>query len=263
MNIPSIKDNPIFYIGLLVAFEQAISGGTIHLTNMIPATWIPVATAWATALAFIGNGFMTALAAPSLARPPSQTVAKVLAWLIVPLALLLLFAPAAHAQDRRGGAPAAHDNPNGLQVIQQKVDQAVQRTTGIKPDGTPTKNDTDDLWQKIANLTKPDLDYAIKLANNAGTPGAKIRGQCWQAILDANQQAAGTALKDANGNVLLPPSPDLFTKIERAGEIIDNLQPTAPLMSQCAAAANAVRMGTLQFITTVVTGLAGSAALVQ
>ena len=78
MNIPSVRDNPIMYIGLLVGFEQAVSGGTIHLSGMIPAAWIPAATAWATALAFIGNAFMTALAAPSMSKPPAQAVAKAL-----------------------------------------------------------------------------------------------------------------------------------------------------------------------------------------
>lgn len=182
--------------------------------------------------------------------------------LIALAAVAVFFLPgAALAQDRNGGAPKGRPNPNVGDVIKQKVDQGIQQVTGIQPDGTPTRTDTDDLWQKIANLTKPDLEYAIKLANNANTPGSQIRGQCYQAILDANNQAAGTAIKDASGNVLARPSPDLFTKLESGSEIIDNLQPTAPLISQCAAAGNLVRMNAFQFITTVVTGVGIKAAL--
>lgn len=56
----SFDFNPHFWIGLAIFVTTAISSGTIHLTNMIPADAIPYVTAWSSAISIIGSGYLTA-----------------------------------------------------------------------------------------------------------------------------------------------------------------------------------------------------------
>ena len=50
-----------FWISLAVTVDTGIVGGTVHLTNMIPADWIPSVTAWGAFWAFVGMSYMTAV----------------------------------------------------------------------------------------------------------------------------------------------------------------------------------------------------------
>ena len=52
-------------IGVLVVIEQAVGQGTIKLTDAIPASAIPIITAWCNILAFVGTTIMTAMSAYS------------------------------------------------------------------------------------------------------------------------------------------------------------------------------------------------------
>jgi hypothetical protein len=69
-------------IGIAVMVETAIGGGTLSLTNMIPAHAIPIVQAWCNALAFLGATLLTGLhayAGPStgvLASPPTVEQAE-------------------------------------------------------------------------------------------------------------------------------------------------------------------------------------------
>lgn len=113
------------------------------------------------------------------------------------------------------------------------------------------------LWARIVDKDLPaDLTYAKALADAAATPGSKLRSQCYAALLTANQQANGSNLKDGNGNPLAEPNPNLFSELEKASQVIDNLQPTSPVVSGCAPAAQALKMDVLNFINTIVTGAA-------
>jgi len=129
--------------------------------------------------------------------------------------------------------------------------------------GTPltgdVKVDMKALWMKIISASAVDLNYASAMAAAAGTPAAKQRKQCWDAIVVINQQISGP-LKDASGNVLAKPDPSLFTDIESQAEILDNLSPQGTLFTSCAGAAEMAKMQVLQFINAVVTGAAGLAA---
>ena len=58
MNIsPKIR----FIIQLAVFVCVGISQGAVHLTHMIPDTWIPIAIAWTGFIAFVGTGATTIL----------------------------------------------------------------------------------------------------------------------------------------------------------------------------------------------------------
>ncbi len=107
----------------------------------------------------------------------------------------------------------------------------------------------DQLWQKIVSATQADLTYAKALADNVASPGSKLRSACYGALLLANQQANGTTLVDATGKPLVAPNPDAISKFEQAAELVDNLQPTAPVMAACAPAANAVKQSVAQLLT--------------
>ena len=50
-----------FIIQLVVFVAVGISQGTVHLTNMIPETWIPIVNAYCGFIAFLGTGFTTLL----------------------------------------------------------------------------------------------------------------------------------------------------------------------------------------------------------
>jgi hypothetical protein len=125
-----IAANPIFCLGILVAFEQAVSHGTLQLTSAIPHTWIPAVTAWCTILAFIGNLVMTGLAAPGFSKPPTAAIAKVFAWLIVPLALVMLLGGPAGAQ---GPTPRARPSLTG--DIPADIKNAVNPTAASTQSG--------------------------------------------------------------------------------------------------------------------------------
>jgi hypothetical protein len=117
------------------------------------------------------------------------------------------------------------------------------------------------LWQQIVNKDLPaDLSYAKALADNAATPNSKLRSACYAALITANQQANGLNLKNADGSPMTMPDPALISKAEQAMELIDNLQPTSPVVSSCAPAANALKIGVLQFISAVTTGAVLKAA---
>ena len=59
--MPVVDPKARFWIGVLVTAAILISGGTVHLTNAIPAAWIPAATAWCSIIAGLGSAFLTAL----------------------------------------------------------------------------------------------------------------------------------------------------------------------------------------------------------
>jgi len=132
-----------------------------------------------------------------------------------------------------------------------------------QPDGSVFSAATSDaalkpaeVWKNIISAATPDLQYAKALADSAATPNSKLRSACYAAIIAANQQASGANLKNADGSPMPVPNPDLITKLEQAAELVDNLQPTAPVISGCAPAANAVSVSVLTFVNAIATGVA-------
>jgi hypothetical protein len=117
------------------------------------------------------------------------------------------------------------------------------------------------LWKKIQAANAADLRYAKALADSAGSPGAKQRAACYGAWIVTVEQAQGVGLKDANGNVLTPPEPHVFSSFEQFSEVADALQPTGPLMVACAPAWTALKLSAVQFFTLAVTGAVGLSAL--
>ena len=111
------------------------------------------------------------------------------------------------------------------------------------------------VWDKIINKDLPaDLKYAKALADNAGTQQSKLRSTCYQAMLDANAQANGINLKNLDGTAMTMPTPAVVSTLEQGAELIDNLQPSAPLIAQCAPAAQVVKMDVLTFVNGIATG---------
>ncbi len=117
------------------------------------------------------------------------------------------------------------------------------------------------IWSEIVSATQADLTYAEALATNVNSPGGKLRATCYAAIITANSQANGMTLKNADGSPMVAPSPDVISKFEQGAELVDNLQATAPVMSACAAAANAIGQSTTQFLATLLSAVAIKAAV--
>ena len=59
--MPNIDPVVRFWIGIAVTVAIAISQGSLHLTNVIPAAWIPYAEGWSALIAFVGSAVLTAL----------------------------------------------------------------------------------------------------------------------------------------------------------------------------------------------------------
>ncbi len=64
--------NPHFWIGLVIFLSSAISSGTIHLTNAIPADAIPYVTAWSSIISIVGSGYLTAALGMHNASPQAK-----------------------------------------------------------------------------------------------------------------------------------------------------------------------------------------------
>jgi hypothetical protein len=123
------------------------------------------------------------------------------------------------------------------------------------------ERDAQAIWKKIAAVTKADLNYAMAKAKAANTSAAAVRLQCLQAISDANDQANGAGLKNADGTDMVRPDPALVTAIEDVAELVDNLSPQGKLFTSCAGAAQMFKTNTLAVINSIVTGAAGIAML--
>lgn len=129
---------------------------------------------------------------------------------------------------------------------------------------TPTGNvakDLKTLWDKIVAANTADLTYASNLAKSANTSASAVRKQCWDAIIEVNNQANGLNLKNPDGTPMARPDPHLFTDVETLAEVVDNLSPTGPLFTACAGAAQLAKTNVLTFINAAVTGAAGIAAM--
>lgn len=59
--MPNIDPTVRFWIGVVVTVAIGVSAGTLTLTNAVPHDWIPVVTAWAGIIAFLGSSLLTAL----------------------------------------------------------------------------------------------------------------------------------------------------------------------------------------------------------
>ena len=54
---------------------QGVTGGTVHMTNLIPDGWVPYATAWLNLFVFVNLTFLTIFVGPnvvSLGKPPGS-----------------------------------------------------------------------------------------------------------------------------------------------------------------------------------------------
>lgn len=112
------------------------------------------------------------------------------------------------------------------------------------------------IWNQIISASSTDLAYASALAGSAGTPAAKTRQQCWDAIISLNKQASGSALKNPDGTPMVKPDKHLFSDVESLAEVIDNLSPQGTLYTSCAGAAQLAKMNVLQFVSTAIAGAA-------
>lgn len=123
------------------------------------------------------------------------------------------------------------------------------------------KKDAQALWTKIQSAALVDLQYASAMAGVANTNGSSIRKQCWDAIIATNEKANGLGLKNPDGTPMTKPDPHLFTDVETAAEVLDDLSPQGKLFTSCAGAAQLAQANVIQFISAAITGVAGMAKL--
>lgn len=195
------------------------------------------------------------------AQSPTVTaadVAKVTATLTSALLFACILVSSAYAQpDPRPAPRTRQPAPIQLPIDPLGLNKPAAATPALTGD---LNKDVQAIWLKITTAATADLTYASAMASAAGTAASKTRKQCWDAILAANQQANGSALKNADGTTMVRPDPDLFTKVESLAEIIDNLSPQGTLYTSCAGAAQLAKMNVLAFINALVTGVAAFTA---
>ena len=56
-----VDPTTIFWISLFATVGQGISGGTVHLTGLVPEAYLPVVTGWLSLAVFCAMSFLTAL----------------------------------------------------------------------------------------------------------------------------------------------------------------------------------------------------------
>lgn len=79
-----MKVNPTvtFWLGVATTIAQGIASGTVHLTGLVPADWIPAVTGWLGLAVFVNMTILTGLSGFSgvkqgpLAPPPTVPEAK-------------------------------------------------------------------------------------------------------------------------------------------------------------------------------------------
>jgi len=96
----------------------------------------------------------------------------------------------------------------------------------------------------------PDLQYAKGLADANHND---LTSACWSAWIDLINTNEN-AVKNPDGSTQDPPDPHLITTLERAIDIRNALQPSAPFMRACSPVANLVKTDVLNFIGQVVGG---------
>lgn len=210
---------------------------------------------------FIGI-FLPEKGSPAGVAKTTDTVVKVL---LVAFALSFLLANgSANAQPARIKKPVdsgpvftgdlGADIKNGFKGDPNNPNAGIKLTGNLKTDALA-------VWKQIQSASHADLVYASLMAGAAGTPASKTRKQCWDAIIAVNEQSNGANLQGADGKPATKPDPSLFTDIETAAEIIDNLSPQGALYTSCSGAAQLFQANVIQFISAAVTGVAGLAKL--
>ena len=256
-------------IGLMTVIEQAIIGGHTPLSDpgspISPAVLARIV--WWCSFAVWVNGFVLMGHAGTAATwvTSSPTVAKVVAIFAVMLAAMMFDGGTslAFAQSTRSApktAPAVETPSDCLPLDPRPACKNGVFSPNAPIPITPSNSTASlsALWAKIIDKDLPtDLTYAKALADNAATPGSKLRSACYAALLTANQQANGSGLTSGSAPLTEPPAPaNVFSELEKAAQVIDNLQPTSPVVSGCAPAAQVLKMDVLNFISTVVSGAA-------
>lgn len=258
----SIDPRVAFWFGVWTSILLLVASGTINFTGALPDAWVPIITKWCAILGAINSTILTAASGysssktgPMVNLPSPSSASTVVKILIAAFALSLFLASGpAMAQARK---PALTGNI-GADI---KTDLAPAPANGQPALTGNIEKDATALWKKIQSLTKADLTYAIAKAKAAKTNAADVRLQCLQAISDANDQANGAGLTNADGTPMVRPDPALVTSIEDAAELVDNLSPQGKLFTSCAGAAQMFKTNALALINSIVTGAAGIALL--
>jgi hypothetical protein len=252
VNIAMISVGPISYI--VVAIWSLIANSRASIMAAAAKPVVPGAPAPQIVLPLQEKTLADAL-------PSNVTAANIAKALLIAFALSLFLPHGAFAQARKPALPAVTGNlQKDLNTDAQNLGLAPPAIAGVPLTGNVQK-DAEAVWSKIKGLTKADLSYAIAKATAANTSASAVRLQCLQAINDANSQANGDGLKNADGTPMVRPDPAVVTAIEDVAELVDNLSPQGKLFTSCAGAAQMLKTNTLALINGIVTGAAGIAAM--
>lgn len=264
----------VMWFGVWTSLLLLIGSSPDLLHNVVPDAWIVHIVAVCIFLVKINNVLLTAGVGFSsnepgpLSKLTMQTASKAVIFFmvaygaiairIVAVLILVVIAIPAMAQTREARVTLpAPQQPFSKPLICDPL--KLLPGCAVSTPGGGSLN-IDDIVKNIQAAIAPDLAYAKALADAAATPGSKLRSQCLNAIITTQQQLSGSTLKNPDGTPMTPPEPDVITKLEQGAEIIDALQPTGPLISGCAAAANAAGQNVLAIVNSFVTGVAIKAA---
>lgn len=234
----------VFWLGILVTIETAIGQGTVQLTNLVAAQWIPTITGWCTLLSFVGNVVMTGLAGYS-SRTAGPLVKPMVLGAVLLLAGLFAFPGDASAQ----GKPLS---------LTGNIVRDIAAANPSRTQSALTGSPLNDIIGALDAKLLPDLQYALKLANASGS---KVTGPCYQAWIDIIN-VRQKAVADEQGAPLPMPDPHLVTDFEKLVELRNSLQPDSEFMIKCSPVASMVKKDIVGFIGIVISGGAGLATMV-
>jgi hypothetical protein len=127
----------------------------------------------------------------------------------------------------------------------------------VQPRDTGGGGTLNNILGALDDKLLPDLIYAKKLADAAGS---NVTAPCWQAWITIIQKRK-EAVTNADGSPMDLPQPRLITDFEKAIELRNALQPDSEFMLRCSPVANMIKQDMIAFIGKILAGGAGLAAL--
>lgn len=181
-----VSNKVSFYFGLWTTILLLVASGSVNLTNVVPADWIPYVQAWSSFLGAINSAILTALngyasnAAGPLVSKATVDAAKKLAiitLMILPALAAMLLASPVMAQTKLAAGRSANDGG----PIASSADADPKAAAGIigKVLAKP--------FQDLADLLNGDMDGAIALSTAIPDLQDGNGQACWIALRSAGK----------------------------------------------------------------------------
>lgn len=195
--------------GIVATVVSAVAHGTISLTNMVPAKFIPVTTAWASFFTTVNLAIMTTV------QSASPVAAVKVAWRAVQSAVMMVALVLVAAAMSAGISKADTKRPLGLRPIMGAAPIATTALTQTQAKSNPLS--------VLKTFTVNDLQAALDDAN-AQSPPDIAAANCYSALIPVIQSGIANPLPKGLGAF------QALQKARDAKALLANIQsPNGPL----------------------------------